>query len=244
MTDGKIRLNKALSILGVCSRRDGDKEILAGNVSVNGKVVTDLGGKVTPADEISINGMVYAIAAIPERKVWLYHKSSGLVTSHHDEKGRRSVFDDLRGKIQERVISVGRLDLNSEGLLLITNSGEFARYAETSGWERHYKVRIFGILTDNIRRELQNGVEVDGINYAPLIIKLVQRTDGKNSWVECVLREGKNREIRKLFGCFGIMVNRLIRDKYGPRTRRTKTRRSQTCRCITLKNIEIRYDWC
>jgi 23S rRNA pseudouridine2605 synthase len=212
----EVRLNRALSMLGICSRRDGDKKIMSGSVSVNGRVVTDLGRKVGMKDVISVDGKEYTLAMEPEPKVWIYNKPRGLVTSHHDEKGRKSVFDDLKTKINERVISVGRLDIDSEGLLLITNNPQFARSAETSRCERHYEVRVFGDVCDKAESELKRGGTVDGVRYKPLIIKSIENAGGRNSWIKCVIREGKNREIRKLFGYFGLTVSRLIRCQYGP----------------------------
>ena len=214
----ETRLNKAMSILGICSRRDGDRFIADGKVSVNGKVVSATGSRVLENDKISFDGQDYVFTNDVKRKAWIYYKPAGLVTSHNDENDRETVFDDLKDKIKERVISVGRLDLNSEGLLVLTNSGKFSQFAESpkTGWERHYKVRIFGELTSEIISQLEAGVTIDEISYAPLKITSINQGEGSNSWIECVLTEGKNREIRKLFEHFGILVNRLIRFKYGP----------------------------
>ena len=213
----EIRLNKALSMLGICSRRDADKFIKSGNVYVNNKRVTELGTKVSKHDTIKVCDMGYTLENKKQTKVWLYYKPVGLVTTHNDELGRNTVFDDLTTKINERVISVGRLDINSEGLLLLTNDSEFARYAESpqTGWKRHYKVRVFGDITEDILMQIRKGVSIRGIKYAPMEISLLRETDGKNHWFECVLTEGKNREIRKIFEHFGLSVNRLIRIKYG-----------------------------
>lgn len=213
-----IRLNKAMAMLGICSRRDADSQIGSGNVIVNGKTIQEVGVKISNGDIISFCGKKYKFQDNLTEKLWLYYKPLGLVTTHNDEKGRKTVFEDLKNKIKERVISVGRLDLNSEGLLLITNSGTFSRYAESpkTGWERHYKVRIFGTIDENIIKQLAKGVTIDGFKYAPLIIKPFEKTASKNLWVDCCLKEGKNREIRKLFNHFEIQVNRLIRYKYGP----------------------------
>ena len=129
-----------------------------------------------------------------------------------------AVFDDIKSKIDERVISVGRLDLNSEGLLLLTNDSNFAKMAESpkTGWERHYKVRVFGDLTNEIVVTIEKSLTIDGIKYAPMKIKLIKTSTGKNHWIECILTEGKNREIRKIFNHFGLAVNKLIRTQYGP----------------------------
>ena len=211
------RINKALSILGICSRRDADKLIFQEKVSINHKIVKELGTKVFDGDTISVSGKDYIFQAEKKTKIWIYYKPVGLVSSHKDEKNRKTIFDDLKTKINERVISVGRLDLNSEGLLLLTNDGSFSKYAESSNWKRYYKVRIFGKLTDKMISEIQNGITIDNIHYAPMEIQISKITQSvKNQWINCVLTEGKNREIRKIFNHFGISVNRLIRYKYGP----------------------------
>jgi 23S rRNA pseudouridine2605 synthase len=221
------RLNKALSMLGVCSRRDADKLITAGEVIVNGTVVNELGISVEDGCKIVVHGAEYSfVGSNTMTKVWSYYKPNGLIVTHRDNSGRRTVFDDLRDKISERVISVGRLDLNSEGLLLLTNCGEFARKAESpkEAWERHYKVRVFGNLDKNVTNQLQRGLTINGMRYKPMIVSYLgrrnERTDNAvvpaNQWIKCILREGKNREIRKIFEHFGIKVNRLIRYKFGP----------------------------
>ena len=211
-----IRINKAIAMLGICSRRAADKLILEKSVYVNKKLVTELGVNVSANDVITVSRKDYAFKLHKVTKIWLYYKPVGLVTTHKDEKGRATVFDDLRGKINERVISVGRLDLNSEGLLLLTNDSKFANMAETSNWERRYKVRVFGRLTNEVISQIEKGVTIDGVHYAPVKITTPKvQADKKNAWIECVLTEGKNREIRKIFAHFGIAVNRLIRYKYG-----------------------------
>jgi len=213
----EIRLNKALSMLGICSRRDADKLIKSGQVFVNNRQVTELGIKILQNDKIKISDKEYVLKHKTQTKVWLYYKPVGLVTTHKDERGRRTVFDAIRQKIRERVISVGRLDINSEGLLLLTNDNEFARHAESpqTGWKRRYKVRVFGDITEDILAQIRQGVSINGIHYAPIEITVLRETAGKNHWLECVLTEGKNREIRKIFECFGLAVNRLIRTQYG-----------------------------
>ena len=213
----EIRLNRALSMLGVCSRRDADKIIKSGEVFINNCQVTEIGAKVSSNDKIKVCDREYIFDDKKQTKIWLYYKPAGLVTTHKDEKGRPTVFDDVRTKLNERVISVGRLDINSEGLLLLTNDSEFAGYAESpkTGWKRHYKVRVFGDITGDMLTQMRKGVFVDGIKYAPMEVSVLRDTDGKNHWCECILVEGKNREIRKIFRYFGLYVNRLIRAKYG-----------------------------
>lgn len=212
----QMRLNKALAELGICSRRDADKLILAGDVCVDAKRVTELGTKVTIGSQIMVRGEGYKCIKA-QTKVWIFNKPAGLVTTHDDEKGRPTVFDYLQTKINERVISIGRLDLNSEGLLLLTNDGAFARFAESpkTGWERKYRVRIFGTLAEDAITELRKGATVDEIKYAPIIVEKLGGGTGKNQWIACTLHEGKNREIRKALAHYGVSVNRLIRTKYG-----------------------------
>lgn len=213
----EIRLNKALSMLGICSRRDADKLIESGQVFVNDHQITELGTKILLKDKIGVFDNEYIFNSQKETKVWLYYKPVGLVTTHKDERGRRTVFDDVRSKIKERVISVGRLDINSEGLLLLTNDNEFARYAEAprTGWRRQYKVRVFGDISKDILEQISAGISIDGVHYAPMKITILRETNSKNHWLECILTEGKNREIRKILEHFGLIVNRLIRTKYG-----------------------------
>jgi 23S rRNA pseudouridine2605 synthase len=209
-------------MLGVCSRREADKLIISGDIQINGTVCNELGSGIIDGDLISVRGIEYFFRSSDiNARVWLYYKPKGLIVTHHDKMGRKTIFDDLKTKINGRVISVGRLDLNSEGLLILTNSGEFARYAESprTAWERCYNVRIFGKIDQTIIKNLRNGTIVNGVRYRPMIIKKLSHNSGINClnyWVDCILHEGKNREIRKLFGHFGIMVNRLIRYKFGP----------------------------
>ena len=213
-----IRLNKALSILGICSRRDADRLIQTGEITVNTKTITALGSKVYYGDQITYNDKLYTLTKASKIKVWKYYKPNGLITTHRDEKNRPTVFDNIKTKISERVISVGRLDLNSEGLLLITNNADFARLAESpkTAWERKYRVRCFGTINDAIIKQLESGITISGICYAPVEVNTIKTGDGKNFWIELTLREGKNREIRKLMNYFDIQVNKLIRTKYGP----------------------------
>jgi 23S rRNA pseudouridine2605 synthase len=215
-----IRLNKALSILGVCSRREADALIRNRLIKVNGSTVQNLGMRVSEADTIYFNEKAYSLKTNkPESRVWLYYKKVGFITSHKDERNRRTVFEDVRDKMPCRVMSVGRLDFNSEGLLLLTNDGTFVRFAETSrtGWERVYQVRVFGKLSDRNMEEITKGILINGIVYT--FARTLRLREGKtNTWYECTLLEGKNREIRKIFAHFGLLVNRLVRIKYGPYT--------------------------
>lgn len=210
-----MRLNKAIAILGICSRRTADEFISKGMVKVNNVRVEELGTKVNAGDIISVNGINYTVKNKTAPSIWLYNKPTGLITSHKDDRGRDTVFDAVRDLIGERVISVGRLDINSEGLLLLTNSGEFAHVAEKSDWTRHYRVRVFGHIPETFAENVKRGITIDGIHYAPVEIS-VQSYAGKHHWCLCILREGKNREIRKIFNNFGLQVSRLIRIKHGP----------------------------
>lgn len=208
------RLAKRIARAGICSRRDAEKLIEMGSVKVDGKVVKSPALNVTDKQKIEVSGqMLNAPAAT---RLWLYHKPAGLVTTHRDEEGRATVFDNLPGDLP-RVISVGRLDINTEGLLLLTNSGELARHLElpATGWVRRYRVRVFGTVTPDIVAQLKKGVTVEGVRYGSVEVT-VDSVQKSNSWVTVKLSEGKNREIRKLFEHLGCRVNRLIRIAYGP----------------------------
>lgn len=208
------RLAKRMAGAGLCSRREAESWIADGRVKVNGKKILSPALNVTEKDAVVVDGKL--LQARDETKLWLYHKPSGLVTTHKDPEGRRTVFEALP-KTMPRVISIGRLDLNSEGLLLLTNDGTLARKLElpSTGWIRKYRVRVYGNITTSMLAEMRKGVSVDGINYGG-IEAVVDSTKGGNSWLTVSLREGKNREIRKVFEHFGCTVNRLLRLSYGP----------------------------
>lgn len=208
------RIAKRLSRAGVCSRRDAEKWIAEGRVRLNGAILASPAVTVTAADVIEVDGN--PVGRKEPARLWRYHKPKGLVTTHRDEKGRPTIFDSLP-KGLPRVISVGRLDLNSEGLLLLTNDGELSRYLElpATGWRRSYRVRAFGRITQEKLDRLQKGVQVGGVCYGAIQAK-VEREQGANTWLEMTLTEGKNREIRKVLEYLGLVVNRLIRVSYGP----------------------------
>lgn len=208
------RIAKRIARAGFCSRRDAEALILAKRVSVDGKIIDSPALNVTEEQLVRIDGK--PLAPKEETRLWLYHKPPGLITTHRDEKGRDTIFAHLP-KDLPRVVSVGRLDLNSEGLLLLTNDGELARKLElpATGWIRRYRVRAHGRITPEMISTLARGVIIDGTAYAPAEA-VIDSTQGANSWVSVSLREGKNREIRKLFEHFGCQVNRLIRVSYGP----------------------------
>ena len=214
LTPAGDRIAKVLSRAGVASRREAERMIEAGEVSVNGKVITSPALNVTASDRITVRGET--VAEAEPARLWLYYKPEGLVTSTNDEKGRQTVFDTLPEDMP-RVMSVGRLDLNSEGLLLLTNDGELKRKLElpSTGWLRKYRVRIKGNPTDPDLEPLRRGITVDGERFQPMMVTL-DRHQGANAWLSVALREGKNREIRRALNAIDLTVNRLIRTSYGP----------------------------
>jgi 23S rRNA pseudouridine2605 synthase len=208
------RIAKVLSRRGVASRREAERLVEAGEVTVNGKTITSPALNVTRRDRITISG--HPLPAEEPARLWLYYKPEGLVTSESDEKGRETVFENLPEELP-RVMSIGRLDLNSEGLLLLTNDGELKRKLElpSTGWLRKYRVRVKGNPTDVDLEPLRRGITVEGERFQPMIVTL-DRHQGANAWVTVGLREGKNREIRRAMTAINMVVNRLIRVSYGP----------------------------
>lgn len=208
------RIAKVLARAGVASRRDAEKIIAAGRVKVNGKTLTSPALNVTTADKIEVDGEPLKEADVP--RLWMYHKPTGLVTTARDEKGRQTVFDALPPEMP-RVMSVGRLDINSEGLLLLTNDGAVKRKMElpSTGWKRRYRVRINGRPKEDAFKPLERGVRVEGVDFQPMEVTF-DRQQGANAWLTLGLREGKNREIRRAMEELGFTVNRLIRISYGP----------------------------
>lgn len=208
------RIAKVLSRAGISSRREAERLIEAGEVKVNGKLVTSPALNVTAKDKITVSGK--PVGAPEPARLWLYYKPEGLVTSASDEKGRETVFDHLPEDMP-RVMSVGRLDLNSEGLLLLTNDGELKRRLElpSTGWLRKYRVRVKGNPTDPDLEPLRKGITIEGERFQPMDV-ILDRHQGANAWLTVGLREGKNREIRRAMSEIGLTVNRLIRVSYGP----------------------------
>lgn len=208
------RLAKFMARSGVCSRRDAEELIKQKRVTVNGEIIDTPAFNVDGSEKILLDGE--KLPAIEQTRLWLYHKPAGLLTTHKDTESRATVFEHLPAGLP-RVISVGRLDLNSEGLLLLTNNGELSRKLELpeNGWSRRYKVRVHGFVNKNKLADLSKGVTVDGINYGPVKAEL-ESQNGTNSWLVVTLNEGKNREIRKLMKYIGLEVARLIRLSYGP----------------------------
>ena len=212
----KERIAKRMASAGLCSRRDAEQWILEDRVIVNGEKLTTPAFLVGDEDEIVVDGQI--LKKKEKIRLWCYHKPVGLLTTHKDPKGRPTVFQNLPASLP-RVISVGRLDLNSEGLLLLTTSGKLSRSLElpTRGWKRQYRVRIYGVITSDMIEKAQKGLTIAGIHYAPCQIEIEEnQSGGKNQWILVTLTEGKNREIRKIMEHFGLQVARLIRISYGP----------------------------
>lgn len=183
-------------------------------MKLNGKVLDTPAVKVTAADKVVVDGR--PVGAVAPTRLWRYHKPSGLVTTHRDPAGRNTVFEHLPPDMP-RVISIGRLDLTSEGLLLLTNDGELARKLElpANGWLRRYRARAYGRVSQEELDTLKDGVTVEGMRYGSIDAQL-ERGSGANSWITLSLTEGKNREVRRVLDALGLKVNRLIRTSYGP----------------------------
>jgi 23S rRNA pseudouridine2605 synthase len=208
------RIAKYLARAGVASRRDAERLLTEGKVRLNNATVTHPATFVAPGDLVTVNGK---LVEEPDRtRLWRYHKPEGLVTTHRDPEGRPTVFDKLRQQLP-RVISVGRLDLTSEGLLLLTNDGALARTLElpSTGWIRRYRVRVHGSVVPAALAALAKGLAIDGVRYAPIDAGLDAKK-GDNAWLTVSLREGRNREIRRVMAHLGLDVTRLIRIAYGP----------------------------
>lgn len=199
---------------GAGSRREVERMIRAGKVSLDGKVLKDPALKVVGTAGLTIDGK--PVSEAQPTRLWRYYKPRGVVTTHQDPEGRPTVFSKLPVELG-RVISVGRLDFNTEGLMLLTNDGELARWMElpSTGWKRSYRARVYGRMDEGKLAELAKGIELEGIRYLPIEAK-VESKSGKNVWLRIELREGKNREIRKVLKHLGLEVSRLIRTSFGP----------------------------
>lgn len=208
------RIAKVMARAGVASRRDSEALIAEGRVSVNGKVIESPALDIGPNDVVLVDGE--PLPARERTRLWFYHKPRGLVTTNHDPEGRPTVFDALPEDLP-RVLSVGRLDINTEGLLLLTNDGGLARMLELpeTGWLRRYRVRAFGQVNQAQLDTLRGGVTIDGVQYGPVIAQF-EREQGSNTWLTVDLREGKNREVKTVLEHLGLQVNRLIRVSFGP----------------------------
>lgn len=208
------RIAKRMARAGLCSRRVAETWIADGRVVLNGKVLDTPAITVGDKDKIVVDGKV--LQGKERTRLWLYHKPSGLVTTDRDPEGRKTVFEALPESLP-RVLSVGRLDINTEGLLLLTNDGGLSRMLELpkTGWLRKYRVRAHGFVTQDQLDTLKDGIAVDGVLYGP-IEATIDREQGSNVWLNIQFREGKNREVKEVLGSLGLAVNRLIRISYGP----------------------------
>ena len=211
--DGE-RIAKRLARAGLCSRREAERWITAGRVKVDGKILETPACVVTAKSRIEVDGN--PLAGAEPTKLWRYHKPKGLLTTNNDPEGRDTVFEKLPDDLP-RVLSVGRLDLNTEGLLLLTNDGDLARFLElpSTGWRRRYRVRVHGSVNEKALARLADGVRIDGISYGGIEATL-DSTQRGNSWLSLSLKEGKNREIRRVMEHLDLQVTRLIRLSYGP----------------------------
>ncbi len=209
-----MRIAKAMARAGLCSRRDAERWVADGRVTVNGVKILSPAMNVGPADKVVVDGKPLPVCE--EAKLWRYYKPRGQVTTHRDPQGRPTVFANLPPGLP-RVLSIGRLDYNTEGLLLLTTDGGLARHLElpSTGWMRRYRVRAHGRVTQDELNKLQGGVEIDGVRYGP-VEAVLDSMQGGNCWISIGLREGKNREVRNILASLGLQVNRLIRVSFGP----------------------------
>jgi 23S rRNA pseudouridine2605 synthase len=215
-SDAKVgeRIAKYLARSGIASRRDAEKLVAQGIVTADGKLVETPAFKVLPGMDVRVDGT--RVGAKEPPRLWRFHKPEGLVTTHKDPQGRRTVFDAVADRLP-RVISVGRLDLTTEGLLLLTNDGALARRLEfpATGWILRYRVRAYGRPDPKALTELEKGLSIEGVDYKPIRAE-IDKEQGGNVWLTVALTEGKNREVRKVMEHLGLQVNRLIRTAYGP----------------------------
>ncbi len=208
------RIAKVMARAGLCSRREAEAWISAGRVSVNEKKLTTPAFTVTIKDKVKVDGKPLPVRE--RTRLWLFHKAAGTVTTNKDPDGRKTIFDELPEELP-RLLTIGRLDINTEGLLLMTNDGGLARELElpSTGWLRRYRVRVHGKVDQEALAKLEDGIAVDGVLYGAIHAEL-ERVQGSNSWLMVSLREGKNREIKNVLGALGLEVTRLIRVSYGP----------------------------
>ncbi len=208
------RIAKTLARAGLCSRREAERWIGEGRVTVDGERLTSPAFNVMPGADIRVDGKHLPDA--PPPRLWRFHKTAGLITTNKDPEGRPTIFDHLPPDMP-RVLTVGRLDMASEGLLLLVNDGGLARHIElpATGWTRRYRVRVHGRVDEKLLAKLAQGVTVEDVRYGPIEAS-VERQRGANAWLKIALKEGKNREIRKVLESLGYPVNRLIRISFGP----------------------------
>ena len=210
----KEKIARRVARAGLCSRREAERWVAQGRIEVNGQKVDTPALRVAAEDVVVVDGKELAVKE-PAR-LWRYYKPAGLITTNSDEKGRQTIFDTFPSDFP-RTMSVGRLDMNTEGLLLLTNDGDLARYMELpdTGWARRYRVRAYGKVEEDKLKSLKRGITVDGVHYKSIKAEL-ERQKGDNAWLFVTLTEGKNREVRKVMEAIGLQVNRLIRVSYGP----------------------------
>ena len=210
-----VRIAKVIARSGLCSRREAEHLITNGKVKVNNKILFKCSVNVTAKDQIQVNNQ--PLPTKVATKLWLYNKQRGYLVTNNDPEGRPTIFEKLKEKSHTRFISVGRLDMDSEGLLLLTNDGDLARKLElpSTGWLRKYRVRVHGYVIKKDLELLKNGVTIDGIRYGKIDAKL-DKQQGSNAWLTLGIREGKNREVRRVMSYLGYNVNRLIRVSFGP----------------------------
>lgn len=208
------RIAKVIARAGICSRREAEVYIADGKVKVNGVLLGSPAFTVTKSDIIEVDNVRLSAAEPP--RLWRYHKPRGLVVSNKDEKGRDTIFTKLPESLP-RVISIGRLDIDSEGLLLLTNDGELARHLElpATGWTRKYRVRVYGRVEEAKLEEIAEGVNIDGVQYGPVLARLDTQKNS-NAWLTIAIKEGRNREVRNIMEYLGYPVTRLLRLSYGP----------------------------
>jgi 23S rRNA pseudouridine2605 synthase len=208
------RVAKRIARSGFCSRRDAERLIAAGRVAIDGQVLSSPAVTVTDANRVTIDGE--PMPQLEPARLFRYHKPAGVLTAARDPEGRPTIYDRLPEGLP-RLMPIGRLDLSSEGLLLLTNDGELKRRLElpATGWLRRYRARVHGRIDESRLAALQQGIEIDGFQYGPIQATL-DRVQGSNAWLSVALREGKNREIRRVLEHFGWAVNRLIRVSFGP----------------------------
>jgi 23S rRNA pseudouridine2605 synthase len=208
------RIAKLLARAGVASRREIERMIEAGRIALNGDLVEHPSLLLKNLTGITVDGK--PVAEPSPAKLFRFHKPNGYLTAERDFSGKKTIYDVLP-KDMERIMPIGRLDMNTEGLLLMTTDGEFKRQMELpkNGIERTYRARTFGDISQNQLEELYRGITIDGMHYSPITANLERRT-GRNQWIEMTLTEGKNREVRKVLEHFGLEVSRLIRTRYGP----------------------------
>jgi 23S rRNA pseudouridine2605 synthase len=211
---GPMRIAKAMARAGLCSRREAERWIADGRVSVNGKLIKTPAVQVGSGDKVLVDGKPLPTAGPPQ--LWRYHKPKGVVSTHSDPQGRPTVFEKMPPEMP-RVVSVGRLDFNTEGLLLLTNDGALARHLElpANGWVRRYRVRAKGRVAPDELAKLKDGIDIDGVHYGP-VEGSIDSVQGANTWLTIAIREGKNREVRNVLAHLGLVVNRLIRVSFGP----------------------------